>query len=99
MISPAGAGGIFEYARNIRDAEKDEMGFEATDALVSGHAKPQILDLKAGDLCLFRGRNSLHRVTPVIDDSVRQLAVLAYNNIPDRALSETARQTFYGRLN
>ena len=99
MISPARAGGVFEYARNIRNADQNEMGFEDTDALVSGHTKPQILDLQAGDLCLFRGRNSLHRVTPVEDESVRQLAVLAYNNSPGLALSETARQTFYGRLN
>jgi hypothetical protein len=54
--------------------------------------------MAAGALLLFRGRNSLHRVTPVCDDSVRQLAVLAYNQEPGIALSETAQMTFYGRV-
>ncbi|MGP4128360.1 hypothetical protein OJE16_00555 [Pantoea tagorei] len=47
---------------------------------------------------LFRGRNSLHRVTPTEGDITRMLAVLAYNTQPGIALSETARMTFYGRL-
>jgi hypothetical protein len=34
----------------------------------------------------------------VSDDSVRQLAVLAYNQEPGIALSETAQKTFYGRV-
>ena len=56
------------------------------------------LSLDAGDLLLFRGQNSLHRVTPVEDDSTRQLAVLAYNNQPGISLCETAQMTFYGRM-
>jgi len=37
-------------------------------------------------------------VTPVEDDSTRQLAVLAYNNQPGISLCETAQMTFYGRM-
>ena len=46
----------------------------------------------------FRGRNALHRVSPVEDDSTRQLAVLAYNSQPGISLSDTAQTTFYGRI-
>ena len=54
--------------------------------------------MDAGTLALFRGRNSMHRVTPVYGGSTRVLAVLAYNSEPGVALSESARMTFYGRL-
>ena len=98
MISPASQGGHFEYVQNVRNADKGEMGYEQTDKIVSGKHPVQTLDLQASDLCLFRGRDALHRVSPVTDNSVRQLAVLAYNNSPDVRLSETAQRTFYGRI-
>ena len=71
-------------------------GFLTADALTA--AQTDSLSLDAGDLLLFRGRNSLHRVTPVADDSVRHLAVPAYNSLPGISLSETAQMTFYGRV-
>ena len=97
MIQPATAGGTFEYVRNVRDADRGEMGFIRAEAVVDGRQPADQLRLNAGDLLLFRGRNSLHRVTPVADDSTRQLAVLAYNSQPGVSLSETAQMTFYGR--
>ena len=57
------------------------------------------LDITEGTLALFRGRSSLHRVTPVVGKRNRIQTVLAYNTEPDVALSEQARQTFYGRVN
>ncbi len=50
---------------------------------------------KAGALVLFRGRNAIRRVIPVGGD---RTLVLAYNTEPGISLSETARMTFYGRL-
>ena len=61
-------------------------------------SNPDILNMKPGTLVLFRGRNSIHRVTPTIGNLKRILVVLAYNSEPGIALSESARQTFYGRL-
>ena len=98
MIQPATSGGAFEYVRDVRDADRDEMGFIHAEAVVDGSQPANQLSLDAGDLLLFRGRNSLHRVTPVEDDSTRQLAVLAYNNQPGISLCETAQMTFYGRM-
>jgi hypothetical protein len=37
-------------------------------------------------------------VTPTIGDVTRYLVVLAYNGEPGVMLSESARQTFYGRV-
>ena len=98
MIQPATSGGAFEYVRDVRDADGDEMGFMYAEAVVDGSQPANQLSLDAGDLLLFRGRNSLHRVTPVEDDSIRQLAVLAYNSQPGISLCETAQMTFYGRM-
>ena len=98
MINPATAGGAFEYVRDVRNADEGDMGYAMAEAVVDGRHQIDSLSLDAGDLLLFRGRNSLHRVTPVADDSVRHLAVLAYNSQPDISLSETAQMTFYGRV-
>jgi hypothetical protein len=54
--------------------------------------------MKEGTLVLFRGLNSLHRVTPTIGNRTRILVVLAYNNKAGISLSESARMTFFGRL-
>lgn len=97
MIQPASKGGAFEYVRDVRNADTGDMGFQACNDILAGTTLPETLNMQAGDLLLFRGRNSLHRVTPVEDDSMRQLAVLAYNNTAGVSLSEHAMKTFYGR--
>ena len=56
------------------------------------------MDAEAGTLVFFRGRNSMHRVAPNEGERTRMLAVLAYNSEPGVSLSESARMTFYGRL-
>ena len=92
------AGGVFEYVKDLRDADAGEMNFDDVDAVLDARQPVDALEIDAGDLVLFRGRNSLHRVTPTEGEVTRMLAVLAYNTQPDIALSETARMTFYGRL-
>ena len=91
-------GGEFQYLKDFRNADKNEMNFEGVDKLLTGSIAPRILTMKPGTLVLFRGRNSIHRVTPTIGDTKRILVVLAYNSEPRIALSESARKTFYGRL-
>ena len=92
-------GGMFEYIKDFRNAEKNEMNFDGVAELLNGSVKPQTLPMEPGTLVLFRGRNSIHRVTPSIGERDRILVVLAYNSQPGVALSESARKTFYGRLN
>ena len=74
------------------------MNFSGVAEILDGRAPINTLDIAPGTLVLFRGRNSMHRVTPTIGDVTRMLVVLAYNNTPGVALSENARMTFYGRL-
>ncbi len=91
-------GGRFQYVKDLRDADAGEMNYAGVAAVLDEQHPVDELAMDAGDLVLFRGRNSLHRVTPTEGDVTRMLAVLAYNTAPGIALSETARLTFYGRL-
>lgn len=97
LQAPTG-GGAFEYVRDLRDADAGEMNFTGVEAVLDGAAPVQRLAIEPGTLVLFRGRNSMHRVTPTIGDTTRLLVVLAYNAEPGIALSESARMTFFGRL-
>ena len=74
------------------------MNFDGVNRLLEDKVEYKSLAMDAGTLVLFRGRNSIHRVTPVGGDVTRILAVLAYNSEPNISLSETSRMTFYGRL-
>ncbi len=98
LLQKPQAGGLFQYVRDLRDADAGEMNYDGVAAVLDQTHTPDALAIDAGDLVLFRGRNSLHRVTPTEGDITRMLAVLAYNTQPGIALSETARLTFYGRL-
>ena len=97
LIQKAAGGGEFQYVKNVRDADAGDMNFEQTEAILSGSHPVESLTMDPGTLVLFRGRNSMHRVTPVTGDTTRMLVVLAYNSQPGIALSESASNTFYGR--
>lgn len=93
-------GGIFQYVSNLRNSNNsEEMNFDVVDAVLNDKTPVKTLSIEEGTLVLFRGRNSLHRVTPTIGNRTRLLVVLAYNNKAGVSLSESARMTFYGRLN
>ena len=98
LIQEPKKGGEFQYVRSFRNAETGEMNFNGVARLLEGKVEYRSLAMNAGTLVLFRGRNSIHRVTPVEGDVTRILAVLAYNSEPNISLSETSRMTFYGRL-
>ena len=98
LIQEPHAGGRFDYIRALRDAQTGNMNFDGVASVLNGDQDYDTLIMKAGTLVLFRGRDALHRVTPVQGDVTRMLAVLAYNAEPGIALSESARMTFYGRL-
>ncbi|MDH3377309.1 MAG: 2OG-Fe(II) oxygenase [Gammaproteobacteria bacterium] len=98
MIQNPESGGEFEYVRDVRDADAGEMNYDLTGRILDGDVAVNRLSMNAGALVLFRGRNSMHRVTPVEGERTRILVVLAYNSAPGISLSESARMTFYGRL-
>jgi len=98
LIQKPEDGGSFEYIRDFRDFENNEMNFKGVTDLLNGKCRPKVLSMEPGCLVLFRGRDAVHRVTPTIGNRVRVLSVLAYNSKPGVQLSETARKTFFGKL-
>jgi len=97
MIQRPEKGGEFEYVKDVRDADSGDMNFEMAGKILDGEMPTKTLSMNAGDLVLFRGRNSMHQVTPVEGGIARILVVLAYNSEPGLSLSESARMTFFGR--
>lgn len=98
MIQEPDAGGQFQFVSDMRDSNQGEMNFEGVAKVLDGEIAPKQLDMPSGALVLFRGRDAIHRVAPVMGSRTRMLAVLAYNTEPGIALSELARMTFFGRL-
>jgi catechol 2,3-dioxygenase-like lactoylglutathione lyase family enzyme len=97
MLQTAERGGAFQYVPNVR-SEADERPElvaavleERSDQVVSLHPQP-------GTLTLFRGRRSLHRVSPVEGGRVRVNAVLAYGHEPGMRLNELTQRLFYGTV-
>jgi hypothetical protein len=96
MLQPSGQGGDFEYVPNLR-TEQDE-NYPAVGRLLQGDSTDVIhLPSTAGTLAFFRGRHSIHRVTPIVGDVLRTNAVLAFADKPDQQLNELTKRLFYGR--
>lgn len=98
LIEKPQQGGSFEYVKDVRNADAGELNYALAGEVLDGGVATTTLSMNPGDLVLFRGRNSMHRVTPTIGDRTRILVVLAYNTEPGKSLSESARMTFFGRL-
>ena len=98
LIQKPDGGGVFEYVKDVRDADRGEMNYDLSGKVLDRAVPIETLAMDPGDLVFFRGRNSMHRVTPVEGSRTRMLVVLAYNTEPGISLSESARMTFYGRL-
>ena len=98
MLQSPGQGGEFEYREKVRNSEKGDSAFADTEAVIKGKLQPKTLAIGDGSLVLFRGRNSLHRVAPVVSEHARILVTLNFNTEPGIMLSELARMAFFGRL-
>ena len=86
------------WTKTARWSYSGEMNYELSGEILDRSVPTKTLAMDAGALVLFRGRNSMHRVTPVKGNRTRMLVVLAYNTEPGISLSESARMTFFGRL-
>lgn len=96
MLRQAQQGGVYEYAPFIR--APDEDNFPAVEAVLDGKSEQvRTLEQGAGDLVVFQGRYTLHRVTEVHGTEPRLIAVLSYDVEPGTLLSPHTRKTFYGR--
>ncbi|RYG90656.1 hypothetical protein EU803_11680 [Loktanella sp. IMCC34160] len=95
-IQNAEEGGEFEYAPNIR--RENENLDEVTRVLDGTSDKVVSLRLEPGDLQLFRGRYSLHRVAPLRGDRPRHVAIFSYVEEPGMVGAPERTRQLYGRV-
>jgi len=95
-IQNAEAGGAFEYAPGIR-SKGDENFAEVKRVLEGTSDKVKTLDLQPGDLQLFRGRYSLHRVAPLKGNRPRYVAIFSYVAESGMVGSPERTKQLYGR--
>lgn len=95
-LQNAEEGGTFEYAPGIR---KDGENFDTVRDVLDG-ASPHVvkLELEPGDLQLFRGRYSLHRVAPLLGKRRRYVAIFSYVDEADMVGSPERTRQLYGRV-
>ncbi|WP_067666431.1 HalD/BesD family halogenase [Nocardia miyunensis] len=91
-------GGIFEYCPGIRSPRAENLDDVRAVLTGAGDELVRRLELRPGDLQLFQGRFSLHRVSPVAGNRQRHTAIFAYNERPGViGTAERTRQLF-GRV-
>ncbi|HXW53207.1 MAG TPA: hypothetical protein VEL47_03780 [Myxococcota bacterium] len=89
-------GGHYQYAKDVRAS--DNPNYDGVRHVLTGQ-HPGITELKAspGSLIVFRGRNTIHRVTKIEGDRPRLVALLAYATTPDCDSSDHLKMIRYGR--
>lgn len=95
-IQNADEGGDFEYAPDIRKGDENfdavsEVLDEKSDLVTS-------LRLEPGDLQIFKGRYSLHRVAPLRGNTSRYVAIFSYVEEPGMVGSPERTKQLYGKV-
>ena len=96
MIQAAEAGGDFEMSPQAR-ADNDE-NYAHVGQVLRGERDDTIIAVgrEPGALCLFRGCNSLHRVSPVRGPTLRIMGVFVYEFGPGLVGDPEVNATIYG---
>ena len=97
LIKNCSKGGIYQYFTNMRYKKDGTENYQMVEDILDDKIPPNIQSANEGDLMIFKGNKSLHRVTDVLDGE-RILATFNYNNQKGLALSEQSRKTFFGRI-
>jgi len=96
LVQKAEKGGLFEYAPDIRS--KDNESFEEVSKVLKGDRKKvKSLDLKPGDLQIFKGRFSMHRVTKIEGKISRYIALPCYVKDPLKINKPEHSKQVYGK--
>lgn len=94
-IQNAEAGGQFEYAPNIR---LDSENFDAVAEVLDGTSdRVTSIELDPGDLQIFCGRYSLHRVAPLQGPTPRYVGIFSYVEEPGMVATPERCKQLYGR--
>jgi hypothetical protein len=96
LIRGAESGGEFQYRSALRS--DTDPNYDGVARMLRGE-DPEVATntLAAGTLNVFAGRNTAHRVSPVIGEKSRMVAVFSYYDNPGVTFSSKERIGFYGR--
>jgi hypothetical protein len=96
MLRKPEGGGVFEYAPAIRNPRSEN--YDAVAAVMDGERDRILsLPLEPGDLQIFKGRYSLHRVTEVEGSRRRYTAIFGYSEKPDVISKASRKLKLFGR--
>lgn len=97
LLQAPEAGGDFVYRSDLRTAE--DPNYEGVARLMRGE-DPEVKTLKvsAGTLNVFRGRNTAHKVSTVVGERERMIAVFTYYEKAGAMFSREEQIGFYGRV-
>lgn len=96
LIQEPDAGGEFQYRTDLRS--DDDPNYDGVVRFIEGRDPlVKTLPQKAGTLNVFKGKNTVHRVTPVVGERDRIVAVFSYYERPGVLFSAEERIGFYGR--
>jgi hypothetical protein len=91
-------GGEFQYRTGLRS--ESDPNYDGIGEFLNGAQNDVItLPLKPGTLNVFRGKNTLHRVSPVKGSRQRVITVFSYYENPGVEFSVEEKLGFYGRIN
>ena len=96
MIQPADQGGEFEMSPHTRT--DTDQNYDQVAKVLRGERNETVVSIgrEPGALCIFRGCNSLHRVTPVRGDTLRIMGVFVYEFRPGLIGDAEVNATIYG---
>jgi hypothetical protein len=96
-IQDADEGGDFEVAPQIRTAESEHYA-DVARVLAGERERVVTLPMTPGTLLVFAGRYSIHRVSPIVGDTPRLVALFGYDTKPGTMSSELLKEVRYGRV-
>ncbi|MBT6416392.1 hypothetical protein [Candidatus Puniceispirillum sp.] len=95
-IQNSDEGGLFQYAPNIRRSGEN---FDDVKQVLDGSSDKIVsLALEPGDLQIFKGRYSLHRVSPLRGKQKRYVAIFSYVEEPNMVGTPERVKQLYGRV-
>jgi hypothetical protein len=96
LLQKPDAGGEFQYRSDLRT--DTDPNFDGIARLLEGKDNEvKTMTVNPGTLNVFKGKNTLHRVTPVQGSRERYVAVFSYYERPGVMFSKEDQVGFYGR--
>lgn len=98
MLQAPESGGHFEMAADMR-SDTDPNYKEVSKLLLGDTARVLQVSRSEGELVIFRGCNSAHRVTPVAGNRLRLMCIMVYETRPGVIGDPVVNETVYGIKN